>query len=149
MLTFLRKIIRKIRSFLVWLWNQEGTPGERARGLAAGVFSGFFPLFGVQMVLAIIIATLIKGNRLLAVSGTWISNPMTYFPLYWFNYFVGSVLLGQTSGNAHKIRSDFLELSDKGFFFLARMLVGSALTGTILGLIIGIFIYLLLKYKEK
>ena len=36
---------RRLNRWLQWIWQQEGTPGQRARGLAAGVFCGCFPFF--------------------------------------------------------------------------------------------------------
>ncbi|MFO0103826.1 MAG: DUF2062 domain-containing protein, partial [Cyanobium sp.] len=57
--------------------------GERARGLAAGIFCGCFPFFGLQTLLGIGLASVLRGNHLLAAAGTWISNPFTYVPLYW------------------------------------------------------------------
>ncbi|MED5164816.1 MAG: DUF2062 domain-containing protein, partial [Cyanobacteriota bacterium] len=82
----LQGISRRLRRWLVWLWQQEGTPGQRARGVAAGVFSGCFPLFGLQTLLGVALASVVRGNHVLAAIGTWISNPITYLPLYWFNY---------------------------------------------------------------
>lgn len=61
----------RFRLWIRWLWEQEGSHGQRARGLAAGVCCGCFPFFGLQ--------------TLLAAAGTWISHPLTYVPLYWFN----------------------------------------------------------------
>ena len=91
----LQGIIRRLRRWLVWLWQQEGTPGERARGIAAGVFSGCFPFFGLQTLLGVALASVVRGNHVLAAIGTWISNPITYLPLYWFNYQVDWYLLGE------------------------------------------------------
>ena len=84
----------RIRRGIAWLWSQEGTPGQRARGLAAGVFCGCYPFFGLQMVLSVGLAKLMRGNQLLAAAGTLVSNPFTYLPLYWFNYLVGCRLMG-------------------------------------------------------
>ena len=50
---------------------------------------GCFPFFGLQTLLGMALASLVRGNHLLAAAGTWISNPFTYLPLYWFNYNLG------------------------------------------------------------
>ena len=55
--------------WLRWLWSQEGTPGRRARGVAAGVFCGCYPFFGLRAVFSIGIASLVRGNHLLAAAG--------------------------------------------------------------------------------
>ena len=91
--------IYRLRNFFRWLWRQEGSPGYRARGLAIGVFCGCFPFFGLQTLIGITLASLFRGNHLLAVSGTWISYPITYVPLCWLNYKVGTTLLDHGSNN--------------------------------------------------
>ena len=87
----------RLQRWIHWLWAQEGTPGQRARGVAAGVFCGCYPFFGLQTILSIGIASLVRGNHLLAAAGTLISNPLTYVPLYWFNYQLGCWLLGRNT----------------------------------------------------
>ncbi|MFZ9228850.1 MAG: DUF2062 domain-containing protein [Prochlorococcaceae cyanobacterium] len=90
----LSQLLRPVRRALTWLWQQEGSAGQRARGLAAGVFCGCYPVFGLQTLLGIGLASLVRGNHLLAAAGTWISNPFTYVPLYWFNFQLGCLLIG-------------------------------------------------------
>ncbi|MCT7972521.1 DUF2062 domain-containing protein [Laspinema olomoucense] len=75
------------------LVRQKGTPEFLARGLAAGVFAGLFPLFGVQTILGVALAMLLRGNKWMAVVGTWISNPLTSGPIFLLNFQVGQWLL--------------------------------------------------------
>ena len=125
---------------------QEGTPAQRARGMAVGVFSGCFPLFGLQTLLGIMLASFVRGNRLLAATGTWISNPFTYLPLYWFNFKVGSKFLGQYSHQVTNVRDlTKQQLWNEGWLFSGRLLIGSTLVGLILGSIIGFILYFSLK----
>ena len=77
-------LIQRIRKFISWLWNQEGSPSMRALGLGVGIFSGCFPFFGLQTLMGVFLAKILKGNSILAAVGTWISNPFTYVPLYFF-----------------------------------------------------------------
>ena len=145
------KLLQRFRRFLFWLWNQEGTPSERARGMAVGIFSGCFPFFGFQTLLGIMLASLLKGNRLLAATGTWISNPLTYFPLYWLNYKIGSSILGDAQGSIDFRNLTRQEFWAQGWFFSSRILVGSTLMGICLGGTIGLFVYFTLIFflKEK
>lgn len=85
---------RSARYLYLRVLRAEGSTGAIARGLAAGVFAGMFPFFGAQTLLGVGIAFLLRGNKLAAAAGTWISNPLTYAPIYWFNYQVGRWLLG-------------------------------------------------------
>ena len=77
-------LLQRGRALLAWLWAQEGSHGQRARGLAAGIFCGCFPFFGLQTLLGVALASVVRGNHLLAAAGTWVSNPFTYVPLYWW-----------------------------------------------------------------
>jgi len=127
---WLRRLNQRCRRWIRWVWQQEGTPGERARGLAAGIFCGCFPFFGLQTVLGIALASVVRGNHLLAAAGTWISNPLTYVPLYWFNYRVGDVLLrgGTASADLNLTPST---LWHQGWDFTSRILLGSTVVGLV------------------
>lgn len=56
-------------------------PHRISRGIAAGVFVSFSPLFGFHFIYAAIIAFLIRGNILAALLSTFIGNPLT-FPFF-------------------------------------------------------------------
>lgn len=85
---------RRFRYLYLRFLRLQGHPRELARGLAAGVFAGLYPLFGLQTIIGVAIALRIRGNPLVAAAGTWVSNPFTYVPIYAFNYQVGRWLLG-------------------------------------------------------
>ena len=77
---------------------QNGSPFFNAKGLAIGIFFGCFPFFGFQTLIGVFFAKIAKGNIVLAAIGTWISNPFTYIPLYYFNYRVGSIFFNTSYG---------------------------------------------------
>ncbi|KZR61385.1 DUF2062 domain-containing protein [Prochlorococcus sp. MIT 1306] len=145
----LQGMSRRLRRWLVWLWQQEGTPGQRARGVAAGVFSGCFPFFGLQTLLGVALASVVRGNHVLAAIGTWISNPITYLPLYWFNYQVGSSLLGQGQNDLDLTQLNEQDLWTQGWVFSTRLLLGSSLVGAIAALFTSCAVYGLLKGPAK
>ncbi|EAW34125.1 hypothetical protein L8106_03032 [Lyngbya sp. PCC 8106] len=72
----------------------KGRPEYLARGLALGVFAGWFPFFGLQILMGVSLAVVFRGHKLLAAAGTWVSNPLTYVPIYLFTYKLGRLLLG-------------------------------------------------------
>jgi uncharacterized protein (DUF2062 family) len=53
------------------------TPEKVARGVAAGVFVNFPPLFGFQFLSAALLAWAIRGNILAAMFCTFLTNPLT------------------------------------------------------------------------
>jgi hypothetical protein len=63
----------------------------------------------LQTLLGVGLASLVRGNYLLAAAGSWISNPLTYAPLYWFN-------------------------DQLGWSFSSRLLLGSTIVGTVASL---------------
>ena len=137
---------RKILSFFR---KQNGSPYFNAKGLAIGVFSGCFPFFGFQTVLGVFFAKLARGNIVLAAIGTWISNPLTYIPLYYFNYKVGSIFLNNSTDII--IEKDLIidDLWKQGSIFSLSLLLGSFCVGLFLALISGIIVFFIYKIRNK
>ncbi|WP_320666486.1 DUF2062 domain-containing protein [Prochlorococcus sp. MIT 1307] len=143
-----RYLSHLLRSFFRWLLQQEGSPGYKARGLGIGIFCGCFPLFGLQTILGITLASFFRGNYLFAISGTWISNPATYLPLYWLNYQVGSVLLGYEIQMSEVSQFAWREIWSQGLIVCSRLLLGSAVVGAFLGVLTGLIVYCFLKSRS-
>ena len=141
--------IPKIRKWFQWLLSQQGGPGNQARGLASGIFFGCFPLFGFQTFLGIVLASLLRGNRLLAAIGTWISNPFTYLPLYWFNYQIGLGLLKNEENHSKISQITYQSLWEQGWIISMQILLGSTVVGLFTALISGVLFYQLLKKKQN
>ena len=149
----MRRLLRlsrlRMRRGALWLWRQEGTPGQRARGLAAGVFCGCYPFFGLQIFLSVGVATVVRGNHLLAAAGTLVSNPLTYLPLYWFNYLLGRQLLGPGQAGTNLAELNRSNLWTQGWDFTQRILLGSSIVGLVLSLSIGTLSYLLFSKRKN
>ena len=141
----MRRLLRlsrlRMRRGVLWLWRQEGTPAQRARGLAAGVFCGCYPFFGLQIFLSVGVASVVRGNHLLAAAGTLVSNPLTYLPLYWFNYLVGCQLLGPGRGAINLAELNRSTLWVQGWDFSQRILLGSTVVGMVLAIASGWMAY--------
>ena len=70
-------------------------PAHRiSRGIAAGVFVCFTPLFGLHFVTAALIAWVIRGNILAALLATFVGNPLTFPLIAELSLGLGSRLLG-------------------------------------------------------
>ncbi len=57
-----------------------------------------------QIALAVTLALIYKGSKITAALGTWISNPLNWYFLYYFNYKIGAWILG-LSGKGKLISS--------------------------------------------
>jgi hypothetical protein len=102
------------------------------------VFAGLFPFFGSQTLLALLLAFLLRGNKILAAVGPWISNPLTSVPIYVFNFQVGKWLLNDKS----KTDISFTFQSWEEFLELGSAIVWPLLVGSVaVGLVCGIFSY--------
>ena len=137
---------KKILSFLL---KQNGSPFFNAKGVAIGVFCGCFPFFGFQTLLGLLLARILKGNLFLAAIGTWISNPFTYLPLYFFNYKVGSFLLKNYPDVIFDKNLMINDLWEQGSVFSLRLILGSALVGFLFASISGIIVFFLYKKIKK
>lgn len=109
----------------------RGTPESIARGLAAGVFAGMFPLLGLQLFFGIALATVMRGHKLMAAAGTWVSNPLTYVPIYAFNFKVGQWLLGKDNMSLSEQILPQQELMHLKGALLASMFVGCLAVGVV------------------
>ena len=128
---------------------QNGSPFFNAKGLAIGVFSGCFPFFGFQTLIGVFFAKLAKGNIVLAAIGTWISNPLTYVPLYYFNYKVGSIFFNTSSNEIIEKSLVINDLWKQGRIFSLKLLLGSSCVGFLLALICGSIVFFLYKINIK
>ncbi len=79
------------------------TPESICRGIWAGVFVSFSPLFGLHFLLAAVLARLMKGNIIASLMATFFGNPLTYVPIGLVSLETGGLLLG------HKFNFDSRE----------------------------------------
>ena len=86
----LKRLRRRLYRAVVRL---EDSPHVLAWGLALGVVIGCVVPPGLQLAVAGAIALLCRVNVITALAGTWVSNPLTYLPLYLFTCKVGALFL--------------------------------------------------------
>lgn len=127
---------RQLRYLYYRFLRLRGSQQEIARGLAAGVFTGLFPIFGLQIAAGILLAILVKGNKIMAAAGTWISNPLTSIPLFFINYQVGCWLLGYSY---QSIKSEDFQswetIAQLGNQFMTALIVGCFFMGTVCAIV--------------
>ena len=71
-----------------------------ALGMAFGVFSGMMPIVPFQTVLAIALSLFFKGSKITAALGTWVSNPLNWYFIYYYSYRLGASIIGLPEKNA-------------------------------------------------
>jgi uncharacterized protein (DUF2062 family) len=88
---------RSARYILLRLKRLPSSPHRIALGCAAGVFAVFTPFLGVQLILAGMLAVVLRGSVFASFLASFVGNPLTY-PVIWFATFnLGNVLLGGTA----------------------------------------------------
>ena len=88
---------RSARYVFLRLKRLPSSPHRIALGAATGVFAVFTPFLGVQMIIAGVLAVLMRGSIVASFLASFVGNPLTY-PIIWFTTFnLGNVLLGGTA----------------------------------------------------
>ena len=141
-----RRIFRYIYLRLV---RVGGDPVHIGLGFAVGVFLGIFPTFGAGTPLALLIASVLRWNRIAAVVGSLVMNPFTT-PFFWsLSGSLGAALFRadakkvlQSAGNGERLKS----LSEAALIYLA----GNTLIA-LAGAVVSYFVSrkLVTAYREK
>ena len=113
----LRMWIRARRFVMHNILHADDPPHPLALGIAIGLFVTFTPTIGLQMILVVFLAWLLKANKLVGIPIVWISNPATFVPIYFPCYVLGRRMLGA----APKSREWWGEFRCPPEGFLAKM----------------------------
>lgn len=112
---------------LIWHFNRRAI----IKGLCIGLFFGSLPILG-QMLLAAIVAVVMRINMPAAVMATWISNPVSAAFLYTGNYYVGAWLMGTESVHLAEWDFSWESIVNLGGDILVPLFFGSVVVGVTL-----------------
>ncbi len=146
-------MLLRIRPVLRWVVKLRSSPRAIAGGLGVGTFIAFTPTVGVQLILAVVVATFFNMNRPASMIPVWITNPITVAPIYTFNYWLGSKVwdgppLSEVSGffidigrtmtrlEFWNIKEQFLAVLQMGKEILIPLLIGSITIGAVSGFLV-------------
>jgi hypothetical protein len=115
--TRLRRLYIKLARLWYKLVTLKSSPRKIALGFALGVFIAHTPTLGLQTVLALSLAALLKVNPVSATLGVYVSNPFSYA----LCYRVGAWMVGMSPGEG-------LDLTGDGFFWAVLALGKTGLT---------------------
>ncbi len=76
------------------LMRVRETPHQLALGCAIGVFASLTPLVGLQMILAGVLALMLRASFAAAMLGTFFGNPLIWAIFWPITYWVGCFMLG-------------------------------------------------------
>lgn len=90
----------KLRKFLVHtILHADDTAHQIALGAGIAILIGFLPILGIQTVVAIALAAMLRANKTICVPLVWITNPLTAVPIYGACLALGMFVLPSASGN--------------------------------------------------
>lgn len=99
-------MIRWMRHHHIRLTRLKDTPDRIAKGASWGVFVGIVPSFGFGMIVAPLVAGLLKWNKTAAFIGNFVMNPITG-PLFWgLSAVVGCLLFGIDLAAMNTLKED-------------------------------------------
>jgi uncharacterized protein (DUF2062 family) len=83
-----------IREKIKAILQLDSSPHHLALSFSVGVFFGISPLVGLHTILGLLAAWLFRFNRVVVLSGVYVTNPWSIVPIYTFCTWVGALLLG-------------------------------------------------------
>lgn len=151
------------KKFIKPIFTINDTPHSIALGVVLGVFVALTPTVGFQMITVAVIGTFIKANRIIGVILCWISNPITFIPMYYGYYWVGGKVLATdlwTFGNFSEKMNGVLAARETvgyveafkqlGADTLLPMFVGSLIVATVFSIpLYPITLSALIKHRTR
>lgn len=139
--TLRTKFKRIVRYMYLRLVRQQMPVHNVAMGFAVGMFVGFLPIIPFQIIVAVTMAFPVRGSKIAAALGTWISNPINMIPFYLMLYYVGRLII---PWEVPPFKPELLELTvmlEQGWNWFLVMFVG----GVVLGIPASIISYFLAR----
>jgi uncharacterized protein (DUF2062 family) len=69
------------------------SPKSIAMGVGLGLLIAWAPILGVHMIMVLFLAIITKANKVVSIAAVWVSNPLTYIPMWSFGYMFGRIIL--------------------------------------------------------
>jgi uncharacterized protein (DUF2062 family) len=120
-----------------WLWSYKHA--HVAPALYVGSVLALLPLYGIQLLLAFVLAFLLRANLTVMVALQFITNPFTLVPVYGFTGWVGAKLLKSLG-----VGADWPDL----VFAANALFVGGAVVGLGFALVIDV-VWRLLRWEAR
>jgi uncharacterized protein (DUF2062 family) len=136
---------RQFKLNLIRLLRLRATPEQVARGFSLGLFIGMTPTFGVQMALALLAAILLRENKIAAVLGVWVTNPLTAPFIYAMQYETGRLLLGWEHPKV-PVQFNYEFLKTLGWQVMLPLSIGSFIFAVLAALLGYLFVIRLVPF---
>ena len=143
----------KMRKFYLKIVREKASPEYIARGWSIGMFFGCLIPIGGQLICSIPAAFLLKGSKVGAVLGTFLTNQITVFFIYPVQCYAGAKLIGlDLTYSDIKIKlKDIVDASNFSEFVTATKNLAGDLTlaffvgGAIMAIVLTPITYIVVK----
>jgi uncharacterized protein (DUF2062 family) len=96
------KWVRRVRDVIVHrILGLNDTPHRIAWGVFLGFVVAFTPTVGLQMLIYVVVASLLRANKMSGIPPIWLTNPVTMVPVYLGCWRIGAFVLG-TDGDPER-----------------------------------------------
>ena len=145
-----RYYFRRSRKYVYHsILHADDPPHKLALGVARARFVMFTPTLGLQMIITVFLAWLLRANKAVGLPVVWISNPVTFVPIFYPCYVVGCWLLDkpQTESDIwQQLSTPPPEGWLEGVQYYWTLFLGVAAPLWLGGLIVGAFLGVLTYY---
>jgi uncharacterized protein (DUF2062 family) len=97
---------------------------KHQRGMPAPARAGLLPILPFQIAVAVTLAFIVRGSKIAAALGTWITNPLNWVPFYMMCYYIGKAVAPFEIPAFDPTRLEMGQMIDLGWKFFAVMIVG-------------------------
>lgn len=128
------------------LFNPEESSKKKALSIGFGVFMGIFPVWGFQMLIAVILAAVFKLNKALVLIASNISIPPMIPVLIYLSFVMGRMYVSEDATwilFSKELTLDAIKLN------LFQYITGSITLSVVAGLLAGLTTYVLLAAFRK
>ncbi len=161
----IRSAVRRLVVALYRMLREKDPPHRIALGAALGAFVGMMPIMGVQMIAVTALALPLRANLKASLIGVWISNPVTFLPMYYGNYRFGLLIVDGEERNQEMFAriletaadwdwsdafNSLIRLFDLGADVLIPLWLGSVILGSALAVSTYALTYrAVVRYRER
>ncbi|MEL0613270.1 DUF2062 domain-containing protein [Marinomonas arenicola] len=132
----------------LWHLNRRSV----AKAFLNGLFWAFIPM-PFQMVVSALLAIPLRANIPLSIALVWITNPLTMPFVFYFNYKVGSLIMGGDDGKAFHLSVEWIWAKLEHIWL--PLYLGSVVSGLFFGILAYVTILLvwrihvIKRWKER
>jgi len=145
---FIKKLNRKnIRSFIKNdILNPNESNFRKALAVTLGIFMGITPIWGYQLITAILLAHLLKLNKAIVIVTANISLPPLIPLILWVSFKTGALILGSNASHfSFSNGINFSMIKDN----LIQYVIGSLCFGFFFSILCGLLTLITLQYLRR